>query len=345
MKKKVLSVLLCVAMTFSIFAGCGKKDEMAENTEIAEGGTYAFVPKSADNAFNEKEAEGFKKAVEAAGGTAIISYPKEATVDAQLLAIESVIFQGVDGVCIAANDFEALSVAIGEVQDAGIKVCSVDSAVEPSSRLVHCNQAGVNEIAKALMDAVLDITGGEGQFAVLSSEAKAANQIAWVDEMRNLLETDSKYSNLELVEVAYGDDDSEKSKDQAKKLLENYPELKMICAPTTVGMLASAEVISEQESSVKLTGLGLPSEMKDYMGDDAICPYMFLWNPNDLGALGAYTIMALCNDEITGAEGETFSCTMGEYTVQAAVDGGTEIILGSPYKFDSSNVGEWAQVY
>ena len=31
-----------------------QKDEMAENTEIAEGGTYAFVPKSADNAFNEE---------------------------------------------------------------------------------------------------------------------------------------------------------------------------------------------------------------------------------------------------------------------------------------------------
>ena len=364
MKKKVLSVLLCMTMAASMLIGCGAKEEApaaaapaateeaageeaADAVEVTAGGTYAFVPKSAGNAFNEKEAEGFQKAVEAAGATAIVSYPTDATADAQITVLQSLISQGVDGICVAANDANALSAALQEAMDAGIKVCTVDSAVEPASRAVHCNQAGVNEIGVALMDAVLDIAGGEGQFAILSATSQATNQNAWIDSMKGLMESDSKYAGLELVEVAYGDDEPVKSTDQTQALLANYPDLKVICAPTTVGIMAAGKVLQDQGSSVKLTGLGLPSEMEAYIGDGAefACPYMFLWNPIDLGALGGYTIMALCNGDITGAEGETFNCDLGDYTIVAAGDGGTEIILGAPFKFEPSNIAEWAQVY
>lgn len=362
MKKKIISLLLCMTMAATMLAGCGKKEEVAatetpveteeeavpeEEIAVPASGTYAFVPKSADNAFNEKEAEGFKAAVEGAGATAVVSYPADASVDAQLLAIESLIFQGIDGICVAANDETALSTVLQEAMDAGIKVCSVDSAVEPSSRTVHCNQAGVNEIGLALLDAVLDITGGEGKFAVLSTTSQATNQNAWIDYMKGLMESDSKYSGIELVEVAYGYDELEKSTEQAKALLANYSDLKVICAPTTVGMMAAAQVIQEQESSVKLTGLGLPSEMEAYIGEgeEAICPYMFLCNPIDLGALGGHTIMAICNGTVTGAEGESFSCDLGDFCLVPSADGGTEIILGAPYKFDASNIAEWAKVY
>ena len=55
---------------------------------------------------------------------------------------------------------------------------------------------------------------------------------------------------------------------------------------------------------MKLTGLGLPSEMSEYIGDDDehSCPYMFLWNPEDVGKLSAYTSIALVKGDITGAE-------------------------------------------
>ena len=122
----------------------------------------------------------------------------------------------------------------------------------------------------------------------------------------------------------------------------------MLCAPTTVGINAAAKVLQDESSSVKLTGLGLPSEMAEYIGDDAdhSCPYMYLWNPIDVGRLGAYTSIALAEEKITGAEGETFTAgELGEYEITAAGDGGTEIILGPPFKFDPSNIDEWKDVY
>jgi len=235
-------------------------------------------------------------------------------------------------------------------RNAGIKVSCLDSKVNAASRSLFVNQAGVQEIGQALMDAVYDISGGSGDWAILSATSQASNQNAWIDAMKNIMESDSKYANLNLVEVAYGDDEPQKSTDQTQALLSKYPDLKVICAPTTVGIAAAAKVLQDQGSACKLTGLGLPSEMAAYIGDDASysCPYMFLWNPIDLGRLGAHVSMALVDGKITGAVGETFEASGMEsspYTIVDAGDGGTEVILGAPFKFDGANINDWKDVY
>jgi len=371
MKKKLLSALLCTAMVATMAVGCGggnsdsgnadsgssseatndagdDAEEVGDDGGESGSGTYAIVTKSAGNPFNEKTADGFQEVIEAAGGTAIVKHPEAPTADAQVSVIQSLISQGVDSICIAANDENALQAALEEAMDAGIKVCCEDSKTNPDSRQVFVNQAGVQEIGQALMDAVLDISGGEGQWAVLSATSQAANQNAWIDAMKEVMESDDKYSGLELVEVAYGDDEPQKSTDQTQALLAKYPDLKVICAPTTVGINAAAKVLQDEKSSVKLTGLGLPSEMAEYIGDDDdhSCPYMYLWNPIDLGRLGAYTSMALVDGTITGAEGDKFTAVdMGDYEIVAADDGGTEMILGAPFKFDADNIDEWKDVY
>jgi rhamnose transport system substrate-binding protein len=385
MKRKVVSTMLCAAMAAGLLAGCGSSSSSsaassasaasssgsAETTETAassaseavksgstvaagtadaSGHTYAIVTKSAGNPYNEREASGFKDTIEALGGTCIVQNPEQATADAQISVINSLISQKVDSIAVAANDANALSAVLQQAMDAGIKVMTLDSDVEASSRMVFCNQAGVKEVGQALIDAVYDITGGEGEYAILSATSQATNQNSWIDAMKSIAESDDKYSKLVLDEVAYGDDEPQKSTDQTQALLQKYPNLKVICSPTTVGISAAAKVLQDQNSSVKLTGLGLPSEMKEYIGDDDShsCPYMFLWNPIDLGKLAAYTSVALVNGQITGAEGDTFEAGDMEnspYTVTKNADGATEIILGPPYKFDPSNIDEWAEVY
>lgn len=383
MKRKALSVLLSAAMMAALLTGCGGSsgaaseaapassesapaaseaapaadaaseagaDAAAEATggAGAAGKTFAIVVKSAGNAYNTKEEEGFKEVIEAAGGTVVVKEPEAATVDAQITAIQSLISQGVDSISVAANDENALQATLEEAMAAGIKVNSFDSKTNADSRMTFVNQAGTQEVGQTLIDAVYDLTGGEGQYAILSATSQATNQNAWIDAMKAISEGDSKYANLELVEVAYGDDEPQKSTDQTQALLSKYPDLKVICAPTTVGISAAAKVLQDQGSSVKLTGLGLPSEMAEYIGaDDAhSCPYMFLWNPIDLGKLAAYSAMSLVNGEITGAVGDSFTAgDMGDYTLTDAGDNGSEIILGPPFKFDPDNIAEWKDVY
>ncbi|HIT90098.1 MAG TPA: rhamnose ABC transporter substrate-binding protein, partial [Candidatus Merdenecus merdavium] len=309
--------------------------------------TFAIVTKAAGNPYNEKIAEGFKEVIESMGGTCIIKHPEAANADSQVSVVQSLISQEVDSIAIAGNDANALQAALEEAMDAGIKVSGFDAIVNKDSRQTFVNQAGTKEIGEALMDAVYDITGGEGDWAILSATSQATNQNAWIDSMKERMK-DEKYSKLNLVEVAYGDDEPQKSTEQTQALLSKYPDLKVICAPTTVGINASAKVLQDEKSTVKLTGLGLPSEMAEYIGDDDdhSCPYMYLWNPIDVGRLAAYTSIALVDGTITGAEGDSYKAgDMGEYEVIEASDGGTEVILGAPFKFDPSNIDEWKDIY
>lgn len=375
MKKKLLSVLLCATMVSAILAGCGGSSSTTESTTetttesaattetkdtttatetktddaAASGdiGTYAIIVKNAGNPYNAKESEGFKETIEAQGGTCIVKEPESATAEAQIAMINELVAQQIDAIAIAANDADALQPALTAAKNAGIAVSSLDSATNADSRAVHVNQAGTQIIGQTLVDAVADITGGSGQFAILSATSQATNQNAWIEAMKEVMK-DSKYAGLELVEIAYGDDEYQKSVDQTLALLSNYPDLKAICAPTTVGIMAAAKVLQDQgvADKIKLTGLGLPSEMADYIGDDKACPYMYLWNPIDIGRLSAFTSIALVKGEITGAAGEKYTAgDMGEYEIVAAADNGTEVILGPPFKFDPSNIEEWKTVY
>lgn len=310
-------------------------------------GTYAILVKSAGNPYNKKMIEGFQEIMDAQGATAVVKEPEAASAEDQIKMINELVAQGISSIAIAGNDVDALQPALEEAMNKGVKVCCMDSPVNADSRQLFVNQAGIEGIGETLMEAVYDITGGEGQWAILSATSQASNQNAWIDAMKKVME-DEKYAGLELVEVAYGDDEYQKSVDQTQALLTNYPDLKVICAPTTVGIMAAAKVLQDEGSSVKLTGLGLPSEMAKYIGDDDAhsCPYMYLWNPIDIGRLTAYVSLALVDGSITGAEGETFTAgELGEYTVSAASDGGTEVILGPPFAFTPENIDEWKDVY
>ena len=355
MKKKVISAILCGAMVLGIvcpvLAADDKKDDT--KTEAAAGDSakdkkIALVGKAAGNAFFEIAAKSFQETVEAEGGEVQVVYPETATADAQIKVLDNLISQDFDAICISANDVNALQAKLEEAMDAGIKVSSFDSAPNKDSREIFVNQAGTKEVAQALMDAVLDISGGEGQFAILSATSQSANQNAWIDAMKTIMEGDDKYSKLELVDVVYGDDEPQKSTDQTAALLQNYKDLKVICAPTTVGIAAAAKYLQDNGSECKLTGLGLPSEMQEYTGDDAdhSCPYFYLWDMQGLGKLSAYTTIALINGDITGAKDDKFTAgDLGDYTITDADDGGTEVVLGAPLKFDTSNIEEMAKLY
>jgi len=244
------------------------------------------------------------------------------------------------------NDFDALQPVLLKAKAAGIKVFSLDSSVNPASRLTHVNQADSEKIGRTLIQAAYDMAQGSGEIAILSATSQASNQNLWIDYMKKELQ-DSKYANLKLVKIAYGDDLRDKSVSETEGLLSSFPNLKVIIAPTTVGIAAAGKVISDKGliGKVLVTGLGLPSEMATYIENGA-CPYMFLWNPIDVGYLGAYTATALVGGKITGAIGDKFKAgRLGDYTITKAPDGGTEILLGPPFKFDKTNIADWKTVY
>jgi rhamnose transport system substrate-binding protein len=339
--KKVLvfSLMMALICTAAVFAGGGQQKGGTQ--------THAMMAKATGNPYFERMFLGFVDAMNEQNLAYIIKSPEQPTPEAQIVLIDQLIAQRVLSIGIAANDFDALQPALQRAMKAGIKVYSLDSAVNPASRNAHINQADTQGIGEALVEAAFDMAGGSGEIAILSATSQASNQNAWIAVMQEVLKQ-PKYANLNLVRVAYGDDLRDKSTSETQALLASFPNLKVIVAPTTVGVAAAAKVITDQGliGRVKITGLGLPSEMAEYI-DNGACPYMFLWNPIELGYLGGYVATALTDGKITGKAGDKFSGgKLGNFAVTTeAGTGGTEILLGPPFKFDPSNIGTWKTVY
>ena len=341
--KKLLAMGIAGIMSVSMLAGCGEKTSEGETKNDSV--TYAFLSKDVQNPYMQKVYDGFKSACEEVGATALYKGPETATPEKQIEIINQLTAQGVAGIAVSANDQDALQPALKEAMDAGIKVISLDSSVNKDSRMTHIQQADPEKIGRGLIQAAYEMVDGKGGIAILSAASTATNQNLWIEWMKKELEENAdKYKDTPLVKVAYGDDDPTKSTSETQALLQNA-DVKVIIAPTTVGMLAAGKVLQDKKSEVKLTGLGLPSEMAPFI-EDGTCPWMYLWNPIDIGYVAGYTMDALVKGTITGAVGDKLTAgELGEKTVTEAADGGTEVMLGDPFKFDPENIAEWKEVY
>ena len=341
MKKTIIlaMMLLVVFTTSGLFAG-GTEESGTER--------HAFIFKNTGNPYGDKQMQGFADGIEEMGFEAITRAPDQPTAEAQIQIIEQLITQQVSSISVTGNDFDALQPALQKARDAGIAVLSADSAVNPASRITHINQADSEQIGRTLIQAAYEMADGAGDIAVLSATSQASNQNLWIEwMMKELEENASKYADLELVRVAYGDDLRDKSVSETEALLQSFPDLEVIIAPTTVGIAAAGRVITDRGliGQIKVTGLGLPSEMAEYIENGA-CPYMFLWNPIDVGYLTAFAAVAASDGDLNGTAGESFSAgRLGNFDVVNAGDGGTEVLLGAPFKFDPGNIAEWKTVY
>lgn len=160
--------------------------------------------------------------------------------------------------------------------------------------------------------------------------------------MKVALAADAKYKDIKLVDVVYGDDQAEVSYNRALALVDNYPDLGLIMSPTTVGIQAAAKAMQDESmcEKVKVSGLGLPSEMVSYTLNGC-APEFALWDFRDLGYLTYYTAYGLATGQMTGEINETFTAgRMGEFTIteDPGRAGAKRILMGPFTVYNKDNV-------
>jgi rhamnose transport system substrate-binding protein len=308
------------------------------NAAIKEGLKIAFLPKQLNNPYTDVEVGGGKVATEEVKGEYKLVGPNDAAASSQVSYINTLIQQQQDVIVVAANDPNAVCPSLNQARAAKIKVITFDSDASKDCRDAFINQATTQGIGESLAKMALEQSGGSGEIAVLSATPNATNQNSWIEVMKTEL-AKPEYSKLKLVKVAYGNDDDQKSFQEAQGLLQSYPNLKAIVAPTTVGIAAAARYIgsSSYKGKVAVTGLGLPNQMREYVKDGTVKKFA-LWNPADIGYLAAFAGAAMASGQISGAEGEKFKAgKLGEYTI--GKDG--EIVLGPPTEFTAENIDQF----
>ena len=256
--------------------------------------------------------------------------------------------QGQGAVMLSNNAGDQIVPAAVAAREAGTRVVTWDSPI-PSGEGedVFVAQVDFGSIGTVMADMAHSILGGSGQMAVLSATPDAANQNAWIAAMQEALAADAKYAGIELVDIVYGDDQAEVSYNRALALVDQYPDLGLIMAPTTVGIQAAAKAVQDEGlcDRVRVSGLGLPSEMVSYTMNGC-APEFALWDFRDLGYLTYYTAYGLATGQLTGDIGESFTAgRMGDYTIEEdpGRPGSKRILMGPFTVYTSENVEAAAQ--
>lgn len=376
MKKNLKKAMAMGLATTMALAAPAAVSAAGDTSDVS--GSHVFMFKSVGNAFGVIMYEGFSSYMEQVGENCTEKSPAETTVATQVQLIDEAITQGCKSISISTNGDTGFDEVFGKAQEKGVPIVSVDSSASADYRVTHNNQASTEDIGamqvraavlqvlgvaydpedatmeKTVEAALADYDGDEIRLGVLSAGIDTPVQNGWIAVMEKELQKDIYKGKVSPeLNKKYGDDEATKSTTQAQAFLaENNVDA--IISPTTVGIAAAGEVLTQAKSDIKLTGLGLPSEMKNYMpataDDDEfsfVCPYMMLWDVSHLGASTAAIQMAVQNDGFDGSEGSTVDMeAWGEYdaetfTAEDNGDGGTGVLTGQPYVFYKDNMAEW----
>jgi rhamnose transport system substrate-binding protein len=303
----------------------------------------AMVVKNLGNGFFDAAHQGGDEAAKALGDVELIyTGPTKPTAEGQIEIINSLIAQKVNAIVISSNDPDALVPVCKKAAQRGITVVSFDSGVAKAGRIFQINPSNPELIGLKQLQMAAKTIGGKGEIAILSATTQATNQNKWIQVMKDDLKK-PEFAGLKLVDVVYGDDQSDKSYREAVGLFRKHPDLKAIIAPTTVGITAAAKAVTDQKlvGKVFVTGLGLPSELAGHVRSGAVDTFA-IWNPIDLGYTAVYAAHSLLAGKASGKPGtEVPIGRMGSLKIDPSGDAA----MSEPYVFDKANVDKFAKFF
>lgn len=163
--KKGLALTLILAMAITTLAGCGsaKKNNTATTSTDSKGSTttttdskskditVTFIPKLTGNAFFESANKGAQKYAQKWGFK--VDYQGDATASAaaQVAVINKAVQQGTDALCLSSVDAAGVKDALIAAANAGVKVTTWDSDVDPSVRKIMVSQGTPEQLGQMLV--------------------------------------------------------------------------------------------------------------------------------------------------------------------------------------------------
>jgi rhamnose transport system substrate-binding protein len=299
-----------------------------------------FIPKNTGNAYFDAIDTGFIEASKELGFNYTTVGPATAEATSQISIIEAQIQRGVNVIGIYLNSVDALSPVLQRARQRGIVVLNLGTdSTAPNDRDAFLGATDMDLVGPSLIKIEAELIGGSGDIAIVSGTTDSPDHNYWIAGMRKELASKPEYANIRIVEVAYGNDDPQKSSTEAEALINKYPNLKGIIAPTTVACAAVAQAITTMgvADRIKMTGLGNPNEMRAYIKNGTVTKFG-LWKPADMGYVGAYLASEILKGgyKITPGDTKTFG-NRGSRPIKTGnvIDAGTFLV------FDKNNIDDY----
>ena len=338
-----VALVVVAALAIGLAASAGAKPTKSARP-AAKAASYKiyFIPKTTTIPVFTQNGLGAKEAAKKLGDTVTYNGPTDVSGAKQVPFIDSAASQGYNAIVISTPDPAAVAPALKRAAQKGVKVVSYDGDTTSDARTIFVAPTRNKDIGAFQVRWLASQLHYKGQFAILSATPTSGNQNTWIKFMK--VELKKKiYKNMKLVKIAYGNDVPTDSAKQTQSLLQAYPKLKGIISPTTVGIQAAAQVLSQKHKckSIALTGLGLPNDMRKYVKKG--CAKKFrLWNERNLGYLATYVAHYVAAGKLTGKLGQKFTAgRLGKFKVVVSDGNKPVVVLGPPLVFTPQNIDKY----
>ena len=293
--------------------------------------TIAMMPKAKGDPYFVSCRAGAEEAARELGVDLIWDGPTGLDASKQNELVETWITRRVDVIAVSVESRAGISTVLRKARQRGIRVLTWDADAEPDARDFFVNQATPEGIGNALTDEAARLTGGAGEFAIITGALSAANQNEWMVHIRKRLS--AKYPKLTLIDVRPSDDDRDKAFAETQTLMKVHPAVKLIMAIAAPAVPGAAEAVRQSgRTDVSVIGLSLPNMNKPYV-HAGVVQTVVLWNTRNLGYLTVYAGARLVAGTLAPGAGSIDAGRLGTLDVR-----GREIILGAPMLINKSNI-------
>ncbi len=235
---------LCVSL------GCSKSSDNGSGSAGGSGGDkqyqIAVIPKGTTHEFWKSVHAGAQNAAEELGNVEVLwkGPLQESDRDGQIAVVQDFITKGVDGICLAPLDSQALVPYVEEAKEEGVPVVVFDSGLDDESNIVTYvatkNYNG-GALAARRMGELLE---GKGQVILMrytpGSESTTQREEGFLETLRK------DFPQIEFLTTdEYGGTTPESSLDKATQLLEKFKDevdgIFAVCEPNATGVLGALE--------------------------------------------------------------------------------------------------------
>lgn len=305
-KSKFFKVFSGLAISAMLLAACNSND--AGSDSKGDTGKKAdkdievvFIPKMTGNSFFESGNAGAQEMAKEIGFKVKYDGAPEGTVANQVQIINSAVNSGADAIALSSVSSDGLNQALQKALDAGIKVVTWDSDVDPKYRSAYINQGTPELLGSMLVDMAasqLENPDDAHKLAWFYSSPTVPDQNSWVEYANKYIK--EKYPKWEVVTTQFGEGNEQVSLQVGESILDTYADIDMVICPDSTALPAMAQAAQNKgltKEDVIITGFATPNSMRQYIENDTIENHG-LWDVTDQGALAVYVAyhLALGND-------------------------------------------------
>jgi len=267
--KKLLTILIVVALFAVTFVGCAPKAETPEQpsgqaepqqgTEAAPEETFdisslrlTFVTPYGAHPYWMKAEDGVLAAAKDLGVDVDMTGPTELNLDEQLRAIETAIASRVDGILTNGYVPEAFNPIFERAHEAGIPVVLIDADSPESTRICYIGTSNY-EAGFTAGKAMIELTGGSAKIGILTGPLDSVNLNERIDGFKDAIKDQP---NMEILATEVTDADLLKATEKAQTMLQAYPEMNAIFGVSGNDIVGAGTIVEEKGLVGQITLIG-----------------------------------------------------------------------------------------